>query len=127
MIKRNSISAFKEAKKFIAGGVNSPVRSFKYVNSNPIFFKKGKGCYLTDIDDNKYIDCVSSWGPLLFGYSDKDLINSINDCVVNATTFGAPTILENEMAKKIKVDPKKVKKEELQGIFSKVLDKLKKG
>tara|TARA_Y100000589_G_scaffold62852_3_gene54114 strand:+ start:20341 stop:21627 length:1287 start_codon:yes stop_codon:yes gene_type:complete len=101
MIKRKSISAFKEAKKFIAGGVNSPVRSFKYVNSNPIFFKKGKGCYLTDLDDNKYIDCVSSWGPLLFGYSDKELIKSINDCVVNATTFGAPTVLENEMAKKI--------------------------
>ena len=101
MLRKKSSLAFREAKKYIAGGVNSPVRSFKYVNSNPVFFKKGDGCYLTDIDNNVYIDCVSSWGPLLFGYSDKDLINSINKCAVNATTFGAPTILENQMAKKI--------------------------
>ena len=101
MRRNKSKKAFDEAKKYIAGGVNSPVRSFKYVKSNPVFFKKGHGCYLTDIDDNTYIDCVSSWGPLLFGYSDKDLINSINNCVTNATTFGAPTILENKMAKKI--------------------------
>ena len=101
MRRDKSKKAFDEAKKYIAGGVNSPVRSFKYVKSKPVFFKKGYGCYLTDIDDNTYIDCVSSWGPLLFGYSDKDLINSINNCVTNATTFGAPTILENKMAKKI--------------------------
>ncbi|MBG40028.1 MAG: glutamate-1-semialdehyde-2,1-aminomutase [Flavobacteriales bacterium] len=101
MIKNNSIKAFEEAKKFIAGGVNSPVRSFKQVNSNPIFFKKGKGCYLTDVDENIYIDCVSSWGPLLFGHCDENLIKSITDCAKNSTTFGAPTILENQMAKKI--------------------------
>ena len=98
---QKSIKAFKESNKYIAGGVNSPVRSFINVDSSPIFFKKGKGSKLFDIDDNKYIDCVSSWGPLLFGYSDPDLIKAIKKTTVNATTFGAPTLIETLMAKKI--------------------------
>ena len=61
-----SIDAYNKAKKIIPGGVNSPVRAFRSVNSTPIFFKSGKGSKMRDIDNNEYIDCVGSWGPLIF-------------------------------------------------------------
>ena len=70
---KNSKKAFTEAKKFIPGGVNSPVRAFKSVNSTPVFFESGDGSKMTDIDGNKYIDCVSSWGPLIFGHANETI------------------------------------------------------
>ena len=97
----NSIKAFKESCGVIPGGVNSPVRAFKSVNCNPIFFEKGEGSKLYDIDGNKYIDCISSWGPLIFGHSDKETILSINSSSKKGTSYGAPTLIETEMAEKI--------------------------
>ncbi len=100
-MSKKSIIAYKKAKKVIPGGVNSPVRAFRNVGSNPIFFKKGKGSKMYDIDGNKYIDCVGSWGPLILGHIDKSTLNSIINSAKNGTTFGAPTELETKMAEKI--------------------------
>ena len=97
----NSQSAYKEAEKIIPGGVNSPVRAFRSVDSTPIFFKSGNGSKMIDIDDNQYIDCVGSWGPLIFGHADEYTIDAIINCSKNGTTFGAPTELETKMASKI--------------------------
>ena len=100
-MSKKSIIAYKKAKKVIPGGVNSPVRAFRNVGSNPIFFKKGKGSKMYDIDGNKYIDCVGSWGPLILGHTDKSTLNSIINSAKNGTTFGAPTEIETKMAEKI--------------------------
>ena len=97
----NSQSAYKEAEKLIPGGVNSPVRAFRSVDSTPIFFKSGNGSKMIDIDDNQYIDCVGSWGPLIFGHADEHTIEAIVNCSKNGTTFGAPTEFETKMASKI--------------------------
>ena len=101
IMSKKSIIAYKKAKKVIPGGVNSPVRAFRNVGSNPIFFKKGKGSKMYDIDGNKYIDCVGSWGPLILGHTDKSTLNSIINSAKNGTTFGAPTEIETKMAEKI--------------------------
>ena len=98
---KKSIIAFSEAKKFIPGGVNSPVRAFKSVDSTPVFFEKGKGSKMIDIDKNEYIDCVSSWGPLIFGHANETIINSIIETSKNGTTYGASTEIETLIAKKI--------------------------
>ena len=97
----NSHLAYKKAKKLIPGGVNSPVRAFRSVDSTPVFFRSGKGSKMYDIDNNIYIDCVGSWGPLIFGHADKHTIKSIVDSSSLGTTFGAPTELETKMASKI--------------------------
>ena len=73
----NSEKAFKEASKYIPGGVDSPVRAFNSVGGVPPFIEKGEGAYLFDIDENKYIDYVQSWGPLIFGHCDKDIENAV--------------------------------------------------
>ena len=96
-----SINAFEESQELIPGGVNSPVRAFKSVNCNPIFFDFGKGSKIYDIDGNEYIDCISSWGPLIFGHADKTTQSKIKDYLKKGTTYGAPTVIESEMAKKI--------------------------
>ena len=98
---KKSINAFSEAKKFIPGGVNSPVRAFKSVDSTPVFFEKGKGSKMIDIDKNEYIDCVSSWGPLIFGHANETIINSIIETSKNGTTYGASTEIETLIAKKL--------------------------
>ena len=97
----NSQLAYKQAIKSIPGGVNSPVRAFRSVDSTPVFFKSGNGSKMIDIDDNEYIDCVGSWGPLIFGHADNHTIEAIVNCSKNGTTFGAPTELETKMASKI--------------------------
>ena len=74
MIYKRSSQLFEEAKKVIPGGVNSPVRAFKSVGGTPIFIKKAKGAYLFDEDDNKYIDYISSWGPMILGHAKKEII-----------------------------------------------------
>ena len=98
---KNSKNAFKVAKEKIPGGVNSPVRAFKSVDGSPIFFKNGMGSKIIDIDNNEYIDCISSWGPLIFGHCNKDIIESINKAAHSGSTFGACTTIETEMADKI--------------------------
>ncbi len=98
---RNSIKNFEDAKKLIPGGVNSPARAFKSVECNPIFISKAKGSKIYDVDGNSYIDFVSSWGPMILGHSDNDVINTINNVSINGTSYGAPTIVETKMANKI--------------------------
>ncbi len=92
---------FKEAQKYLVGGVNSPVRAFKSVEADPIFIKKGKGCRIWDVDDNEYIDYVLSWGPLILGHGHDQVINAIKQISNYGTSFGAPTELEIEMAKAV--------------------------
>ena len=93
--------AFEEAKKVIPGGVDSPVRAFKSVGGTPIFIEKGDGAYLYDIDGNRYIDFVQSWGPLIFGHCDKDIESSVINAVKKGLSFGAPTTVETELANEI--------------------------
>ena len=101
MYTQNSKEAFSEAKRVIPGGVDSPVRAFKSVGGTPIFIKKGKGAYLVDIDDNKYIDYVQSWGPLIFGHCDKDIEKAVTKAVKKGLSFGAPTRVETKLAREI--------------------------
>ena len=84
------------------GGVNSPVRAFKNIDGNPIFFKKAKGAYLFDADNNKYIDYIGSWGPMIMGHSHAKIINAISKQLRLGTSYGAPTSIESETAKLIK-------------------------
>lgn len=97
----NSINDFNEAKSVIAGGVNSPVRAFSSVGGNPRVIKSGEGCYLIDEDNNKYIDFVQSFGPLIFGHKDRDTIEAIQDALQRGVGYGAPTIMETKLAKEI--------------------------
>ena len=97
----NSLQAFEEAKKVIPGGVDSPVRAFKSVGGTPLFIQKGEGAYLYDIDDNRYIDFVQSWGPLIFGHCDKDIQESVIKAAKKGLSFGAPTTVETELANEI--------------------------
>ncbi|MBN2825798.1 MAG: aminotransferase class III-fold pyridoxal phosphate-dependent enzyme, partial [Campylobacterales bacterium] len=78
-----SITAFNEAYKVIPGGVDSPVRAFGGVEGTPPFIARGEGAYLIDIDGNRYIDFVQSWGPLIFGHCDKDIENAVLESVKN--------------------------------------------
>lgn len=94
-----SIAAFKEASKLMPGGVNSPVRAFKSVNMDPIFMERGKGSKIYDIDGNEYIDYVLSWGPLILGHTNDRVVESIKKVAEMGTSFGAPTEIENELAK----------------------------
>ena len=102
MKTKNSQELFEKSKKHIAGGVNSPVRAFKSVGGSPIFFKKSRGCYLYDEDGNKYLDFVGSWGPMVLGHSNKNIINAIKNQASRGISFGAPTKNELEIAKIIK-------------------------
>jgi glutamate-1-semialdehyde 2,1-aminomutase len=99
MNTKSSIDAFNKAQELIPGGVNSPVRAFKSVGGTPIFIEKGEGGYLVDIDGNKYIDYVQSWGPLIFGHADESIENAVIAAVKNGLSFGAPTLAETELAK----------------------------
>lgn len=90
---------FEEAKKYIPGGVNSPVRAFKSVGGDPLFIKKGRGSKFWDADGNKFIDYIGSWGPHLFGHNPSFIIKALSEAIKNGTSFGAPTSLEVKMAK----------------------------
>ncbi len=96
-----SIEAFNEAKCVIPGGVDSPVRSFSGVRGTPPFIARGVGSFMYDIDGNKYLDFVQSWGPLIFGHCDSDIENVVIDTVKNGLSFGAPTQLETSLAAEI--------------------------
>jgi glutamate-1-semialdehyde 2,1-aminomutase len=93
-----SQAAFKEAVNIMPGGVNSPVRAFKSVNMDPIFMHSGQGAILTDIDGNEYIDYVLSWGPLILGHSEPNVVKAIQEQAATATSFGAPSLSENKLA-----------------------------
>jgi glutamate-1-semialdehyde 2,1-aminomutase len=96
-----SIKAYAEACKVIPGGVDSPVRAFKSVGGTPPFIDRGEGAYLFDIDGNKYLDFVQSWGPLIFGHCDKDIEDAVIQTAKKGLSFGAPTQLETQLANEI--------------------------
>ncbi len=93
--------AFKEAYEVIPGGVDSPVRAFSSVGGTPVFIERGEGGYLIDIDGNKYIDFVQSWGPLILGHCDADVESAVIDAVKKGLSFGAPTLTETDLATEI--------------------------
>lgn len=90
---------FKEAAKFIPGGVNSPVRAFKAVGGNPVFIGRGKGSKIWDVDGNRYIDYVMSWGALILGHTHPEVISAVKQTLNYGTSFGAPTQNEIELSK----------------------------
>lgn len=97
----NSIKAYQEAQKIIPGGVNSPVRAFKSVQADPLYITKGEGAYITDLDQNQYIDYVASWGPMLLGHSHPAVKKAILEQIEKGTGFGAPTVEETKLAELI--------------------------
>lgn len=97
-----SLELFKEAELLMPGGVNSPVRAFKNINGNPIFFEKAKGAYLYDADGNEYIDYIGSWGPMIMGHSHPKIVEAVKNQVELGTSYGAPTGLESDVARLIK-------------------------
>lgn len=98
-IDKRSAAAFQESRKLIPGGVNSPVRAFKSVGLTPLFMESGSGSRVTDIDGNTFIDYVGSWGPLIVGHAHPTVLEAIQATAIKGTSFGAPTLLETEMAK----------------------------
>jgi len=89
---------FSQAQQHIPGGVNSPVRAFKGVGGDPIFFREGKGAWITDAEGNRYIDYIGSWGPMILGHAHPDVISAVQESVTHGLGFGAPTEIEIEMA-----------------------------
>ncbi|HEV8079230.1 MAG TPA: glutamate-1-semialdehyde 2,1-aminomutase [Chitinophagaceae bacterium] len=102
MKSNKSNQFFERAKHSIPGGVNSPVRAFKSVGGTPVFIKSAKGAYLFDEDGNKYIDYINSWGPMILGHAYEPVVKAIQEKAMDSTSFGAPTLLEIEMAELIK-------------------------
>ena len=98
LINNRSKKLFEQAQKVIPGGVNSPVRAFKSVGGSPIFIKNANGAYLIDEDGNKYIDYISSWGPMIIGHAHPEIIKAINEQSKKGTSYGIPTELETKMA-----------------------------
>ncbi len=98
MQHQKSIALYETAKTYFPGGVNSPVRAFKSVGGTPLFITKGDGAYLWDADGNRYLDFCASWGPMILGHNDPEVRQAILDAVENGTSFGAPTVQENELA-----------------------------
>ncbi|MGH3053050.1 MAG: glutamate-1-semialdehyde 2,1-aminomutase [Gaiellaceae bacterium] len=95
-------SLFRRARAVIPGGVNSPVRSWKAVGGgDPFFVRRGEGAYLEDTDGNRYVDWVMSWGPLVFGHADEEVVEAVREAAAEGTTFGAPTEREVEVAEEI--------------------------
>jgi len=98
MIYKRSSALFIEAQKVIPGGVNSPVRAFTSVGGDPIFVEKAKGAYLYDVDGNKLIDYIGSWGPMILGHAHEPVVNAVIEKTKNGTSFGMPTEIETEIA-----------------------------
>lgn len=96
--RTTSNALYAEAKTYFPGGVNSPVRAFGSVDGDPIFIHKGDGCHIWDEDGNKFIDFCCSWGPLILGHNHPEVYSKIVSALQNGSSFGAPTILENELA-----------------------------
>ncbi|MFQ5983092.1 MAG: aminotransferase class III-fold pyridoxal phosphate-dependent enzyme, partial [Woeseiaceae bacterium] len=95
------MSLFADAKKYIAGGVNSPVRAFAAVGGEPVFFKSAKGAWLETEDGRRMIDYVGSWGPMILGHAHDDVIDAVTGAAQSGLSFGAPTVIETRLAGKI--------------------------
>ena len=98
MSLEQSIRHYKDAVELMPGGVNSPVRAFKSVQMDPIYIEEGQGATMTDIDGNSYIDYVLSWGPLILGHADEQVVNALQTVTAKGTSFGMPSVLENKLA-----------------------------
>src|ERR671926_1081100 len=96
-----STELFDQARRLIPGGVNSPVRAFRGVGGTPRFIERGEGAYLYDVDGNRYIDYVLSWGPLILGHAHPDIVAAVAEQATRGTSYGAPTELETELARLI--------------------------
>jgi glutamate-1-semialdehyde 2,1-aminomutase len=94
-----SISLFQEAQTLLPGGVDSPVRAFRAVGGQPLFIERGEGPYLYDVDGNRFIDYVLSWGPLITGHAHPNVVRAIQEAAIKGTSYGAPSPLEVELAK----------------------------
>ena len=101
MTTDQSAAAFERAKTLTPGGVNSPVRAFLAVGGTPRFIRQAKGAYLTDVDDNTYVDLVSSWGPMLLGHAHPEVLAAVTAAAQHGTSFGAPTEAEVDLAAEI--------------------------
>lgn len=100
MTSRNHL-LFEQSQQYIPGGVNSPVRAFKSVGGEPVFFQRGEGAYFWDADGKSYIDYVGSWGPLILGHAHPEVVKAVQNAAQNGLTFGAPTEAELEIAQLI--------------------------
>jgi len=96
-----SSTFFNEAKNYIPGGVNSPVRAFNGVGGDPIYFERGAGAYLVDVDGKEYVDYVGSWGPMILGHSNPVVLDAVRETLDKGLGFGAPTEIETRLAKKV--------------------------
>ncbi|MEL0617025.1 glutamate-1-semialdehyde 2,1-aminomutase [Cobetia marina] len=96
-----SAAQFERASRHIPGGVNSPVRAFKGLHRPPVFIDHAKAAYLFDVEDKRYIDYVGSWGPMITGHADEDVLNAVRERLESGLSFGAPTEIESEMAELI--------------------------
>ena len=101
MSRAKSVQLFSDAKALIPGGVNSPARAWGSVGGDPLFFKKASGSRIWDVDDNELIDYVCSWGPMILGHAHPAVIDAAIDAARSGTSFGAPTELEVEMARRV--------------------------
>jgi len=101
MTSTNQQQLFEKSQQLIPGGVNSPVRAFRSVGGTPVFFKKGLGSRLWDVDGKEYIDYINSWGPMILGHAHPEVIKAVQDVAANSLSFGAPTGLELEIAQLI--------------------------
>ena len=97
----DSKTLFERAKKVIPGGVNSPARAFKAVGGTPLFMQRGVGPFMIDVEGKRYVDYIGSWGPLILGHADARVLAALHDAMQRGTSFGAPTLLEIEMAEKV--------------------------
>jgi len=93
-----SHTLFEEAQQLLPGGVNSPVRAFRAVGGNPIFIASAQGPYLYDVDGNRYLDYVQSWGPMILGHAHPHVVSAVLEASKRGFSFGAPTQAENELA-----------------------------
>ncbi|MEZ5561210.1 MAG: glutamate-1-semialdehyde 2,1-aminomutase [Pseudomonadales bacterium] len=101
MQRPKSEQLIARAARSIPGGVNSPVRAFRGVGGSPVFFEHGEGAYLTDVDGNRYVDYVGSWGPMILGHGHRDVVQAVQQQAARALGFGAPTELEIELAEQV--------------------------
>ncbi|MEQ8715682.1 MAG: glutamate-1-semialdehyde 2,1-aminomutase, partial [Cyclobacteriaceae bacterium] len=101
MNNQHSKTLFERAQKSIPGGVNSPVRAFRAVGGNPLFIKSAKGAYITDEDDNQYIELINSWGPMILGHANEMIEEAVRGAISASLSFGAPTAKEVEIAELI--------------------------
>ena len=99
---RQSVELFAQAKEILPGGVDSPVRAFRAVGGQPLFIERGEGAYIHDVDGNRYVDYVLSWGPLILGHAHPEVVRALQTAVARGTSYGAPSPLEIELAELVR-------------------------